>query len=866
MQNFSFVPPNAGLREGQKNYVFVDEHNRHKRLKVMRACNGCRKRKIRCDSASTNTWPCSACTRLKLVCVPPAIGQDADLSSYGQAPEPNKQQAHPIGPPNLDPMIPNTSQSPLSGITTSDPLGGVGYSDDPRLYQMQSYLAHSQDPRGLYPDVHSSHLGTIQHSLPHPTTVFPTPPSQQSIANVDTGSSPGHDQSTADGLSDALGELRIDETGVAPYIRQQRRGQREPAVSIPDDDDDAHLPPLTSVSGAAIRIPPELMPSDEDAMEYFDIFFNHIHPYIPVVHRTQLYQQWQNDKASISPLLLEAIFACAGRMSDDPAQGAQWLALANRHESAFMEAPRLSTLQALLVLLKAREAVPKKGYYYRSWQTVKLMVAMAKDLELHDHYGYHAEGKSCGLDSVECLIQTRIWQSLMVVEIMIAGSQGRSDLGVDPDTIEIRPAWNISEIDSYEAERSRQFAYFVRNARILRIFTDAYHKVKRLKDWGADPRFMVNNPLFSDFLASLPPDLQVTYPPDGSPPWLPTHFVGNLHCHFHLGIIMMHRPQLVASKSFTAGGEWRTHMTLCYSSAKTLCRLQEAILGSFGLNGLLYMLRGVNFTIYAILTCTMLHLIAITSPDPEFNTDARSYFARHMRLLEQCMSSWPMPEIQSQIDALRLAFSADTNKPFELKRSFPYGSPSESYRPSPPLDSQYLSASYGQVNSAEHSRLLMGAQSLTPPPSSNETTEKSESSSLHAMTFMQGNGQDAAILNVPLTDGNNWDPSRIISQWDLAFPGGSSSSTNSPQSNPPSEVQNVLPSQYDNTQFSQQAPMASITPAQAMPQAPYNTMQPVMFSARDWQRSVASVYDPHGFKRKWAQSPTPGQQRANRMP
>jgi len=28
-----------------KQYVFVDEYNRHKRLKVMRACDGCRKRK-----------------------------------------------------------------------------------------------------------------------------------------------------------------------------------------------------------------------------------------------------------------------------------------------------------------------------------------------------------------------------------------------------------------------------------------------------------------------------------------------------------------------------------------------------------------------------------------------------------------------------------------------------------------------------------------------------------------------------------------------------------------------------------------------------------------------------------------------------
>jgi hypothetical protein len=40
-----------------------------------------------------------------------------------------------------------------------------------------------------------------------------------------------------------------------------------------------------------------------------------------------------------------------------------------------------------------------------------------------------------------------------------------------------------------------------------------------------------------------------------------------------------------ASQSFAAGGEWKIHMSLCYSSAKSLCRLQEATLQRFGLSG-----------------------------------------------------------------------------------------------------------------------------------------------------------------------------------------------------------------------------------------------------------------------------------------
>ena len=55
-------------------------------LSVMRACEGCRRRKIKCDAATTNTWPCSACIRLKLHCIPPTANYDGG-QSHGFEPE-----------------------------------------------------------------------------------------------------------------------------------------------------------------------------------------------------------------------------------------------------------------------------------------------------------------------------------------------------------------------------------------------------------------------------------------------------------------------------------------------------------------------------------------------------------------------------------------------------------------------------------------------------------------------------------------------------------------------------------------------------------------------------------------------------------
>ncbi|CAG8301888.1 unnamed protein product [Penicillium salamii] len=839
MQGYSFAPPAGPPKEGQKNYVFVDEHNRHKRLKVMRACNGCRKRKIKCDAATTNTWPCSACTRLKLVCVPPTIGQDGDFLPDGQG------ESMETGGPSGS-VDGHTFPVPPVYRDTQPPMNTMPSYEQMNMYSQ--YVPQAQP--AMYNDLRSPPIAMAPQAYQQPHMY--TGPQTPSIGTSERNLYIDNDQSTAENLSEVLGELKIDETGIvpgkAPYIRRQRTDRVEPDAPVQDETEE-RLPPLSTGSGATIRIPPELMPAEDDVMAYFKIYFDEIHPYVPVISRAHLFYQWQHDRRSISPLLLEALFACAGRLSDEPAEGAQWLALANRHETSFMDVPRLSTIQALLLLLKARESLPKKGYYYRSWQTVKTIVSMAKDLDIHEHYSNHAEGKPCGLSPIECLVQTRIWQALLVVEVMIGAPQGRSDYGVDPETVDMRPTLDIRGLDHYESDRSRQYAYFVRNAHHIRIITDIYHKVKKQKDWGADARFVQNNPLFADWLRTLPSDLQVNYPADGSPPWLPSHFVGNMHSHCHLAIILLHRPQLLASQSFAAGGEWKIHMSLCYSSAKSLCRLQEAILQRFGLSGLLYMQRGINFAIYCILTCTMLHLVAITSPDPEFNSDAREFFTRHMRILETCSTAWPMPEIQAQIDSLRLAFSADMHRPFELKPSFPYGSPSEPYQPSPPMDAHY----HPHLNQVQ-SRVGFHALPITPPISTSAEDSKPDASSqLQSLGMVAHQPPTTHPMDAPLVDEQSWDPTRIITQWDMAFSVNPSTvSTNSPPmplNNTVPGVQNVMNSQYP-VQYETPHKVPSVTSSQSL-SPPQFQAPPVVFSARDWQQSVASVYDPQGVKRRW---------------
>lgn len=86
--------------------------------------------------------------------------------------------------------------------------------------------------------------------------------------------------------------------------------------------------PNTSSADMRVRIPAEMMPSEQQALQYFEYFFSNIHPYVPVLSQQAFYQQWNTNRESISPLLLDAIFACTSSMLESHPEGNKWLALA----------------------------------------------------------------------------------------------------------------------------------------------------------------------------------------------------------------------------------------------------------------------------------------------------------------------------------------------------------------------------------------------------------------------------------------------------------------------------------------------------------------------------------------------------------
>ena len=184
----------------------------------MRACEGCRKRKIKCDAATTNQWPCGSCVRLKQPCIPPTLNYDRSNGGGG----------HNLG---------------LERVLDFDNSEGSGDDDypfpgGPQVFELQAPQDHMHVPQGPYsagfPPFHTpphSDKAFSQHEYPYddvatmglplPDPQYPVRPSYDPSHGISfhPSNSSGwqSDLYSPSELSDVLGDLKINETGVGKY-------------------------------------------------------------------------------------------------------------------------------------------------------------------------------------------------------------------------------------------------------------------------------------------------------------------------------------------------------------------------------------------------------------------------------------------------------------------------------------------------------------------------------------------------------------------------------------------------------------------------------------------------------------------------
>jgi Fungal Zn(2)-Cys(6) binuclear cluster domain len=185
----------------------------------MRACEGCRRRKIKCDAASTNTWPCSACTRLKLHCIPPTGGNDRDYAGTGSLTKSEEPVEYSISHTHCVNAVqsqshPSHQYSNLAITPLTEPIGQYAQPNVP--YQLSSYSYSPDGIREQYLVHHQASFPTPNPRIqgPHPYYPHQTPAQVRQNSSISTSES---EHTVAEDLSEALGELTIAETGIGKF-------------------------------------------------------------------------------------------------------------------------------------------------------------------------------------------------------------------------------------------------------------------------------------------------------------------------------------------------------------------------------------------------------------------------------------------------------------------------------------------------------------------------------------------------------------------------------------------------------------------------------------------------------------------------
>lgn len=287
-------------------------------------------------------WPCGACVRLRLKCIPPSRDPDGEQQTPESTGDQQQYSFHNKTVNGFEPKQEpdwNESSAHHAFIDTRQGISPSTFAAiPPYVSQYQSPAARSGPGYTAEQNLTSATRPSLYQHAEH---IQDMPSLVRTKTEASESDDPHEVDATVKELSEHMGDLCIDQTSIASYIANEKKLLAEiPAM----EEVELSLPPSVN-HDSTVTIPPEMMPSEERAMDYFGYYFSHIHPYVPVLNRSVFYEQWRSARRSISPLILEGIFACVARYLEEPIEVRRWLALASKHEESFKDVPRFSTIQ-----------------------------------------------------------------------------------------------------------------------------------------------------------------------------------------------------------------------------------------------------------------------------------------------------------------------------------------------------------------------------------------------------------------------------------------------------------------------------------------------------------------------------------------
>ncbi|KAF7727117.1 hypothetical protein EC973_007978 [Apophysomyces ossiformis] len=584
-----------------------------KRQRVSKACEQCRRKKVKCDG----TLPqCANCGLLGLTC------------TY-------KESTKKRGPPKGYIEAIEGRLHRLEAL-----LGSIVQEDDPRS---QAILAELNAPL-------ETAYGELVRPRPMRRANFPGLEDASSLeTSTDTASRPTdnlqqiHSAGVEDNANENLGNLSIDESGQLRYygkssgyymLRSSKNFQNG-AFHFNSRGYRNRPGSLTS-----IVVDPYEMPPPDLSQHLLDLYFTHFYPLFPLLHKKSFLASLQNKDKPPSPLLLNAIYAVASRISPDVRVRAD-PALADTSGDVFFERARilldlewddfkLYTVQSLLLLSSHQNGALKN---IRGWLYSGLAFRMSQNL------GLNRNCDDWNLSETEKEERKRVFYCCFVLDRLTCAMHGRSPMIDERDYDTPYPTENDEDDEDRKPRIMENFHQLIKMCELLGAVLRDLYMVKGRKQLkvmsSPDSVISALDRGLNQWMAKLPPNVQYRPPNtrlnEKAP--APSLELCQLHMLFYTTLILLHRP-FIPGPTQTVPPSVFPSASICTFAANKILDIVESLMAEGRLKNV------NNYALYFMFTAGIIFINDAASPDSMFAFEAKISINKIIRAMDAIEATW----------------------------------------------------------------------------------------------------------------------------------------------------------------------------------------------------------------------------------
>ncbi|CAO3689252.1 unnamed protein product [Rhizopus stolonifer] len=563
-----------------------------KRQRVSKACEQCRRKKVKCDGMLPF---CGNCTSTSIGC------------TY-------KESTRKRGPPKGYIEAIEGRLHRLEAL-----LGSIVQEDDPRS---QAIFAEINAP-----------IETAYGELVRPRPTIDQEEYQQKEKSP-----------VEENANDNLGNLSIDESGQLRYygkssgfymLRESKNFQNG-AFHFNSRGYRSERP------SCALTVDPYDLPPSDLSKHLLDLYFTHFYPLIPLLHKKTFLIALENEDVNQRPplLLMNAIYAVASRVSPDirvrtnpnlpDTAGDIFLERARQLLDQEWDDYKVSTVQSLILLSSHQNGALKN---IRGWLYSGLAFRMCQNL------GLNRNCDAWNLSNAEKEERKRVFYCSFVIDRLSCAMHGRAPMIDERDYDAPYPS-EIDEDDRHNTPTIMDnFHQLIKLCEILGDILCQMYMVKGRRHLStlSSPDSVISklDRALNNWMSKLPPSIQYRPPNTRTAEKLPPPKleVCQTHMLFYTTLILLHRPfipgptQKVTTSVFPSA-------SICTFAANKILDIVECLLAGDRLKNI------NNYTLYTMFTAGIIFINDASSSDPDFAFDAKLNINKVIKAMDEVETTW----------------------------------------------------------------------------------------------------------------------------------------------------------------------------------------------------------------------------------